>query len=105
EIAGALRRRPLIPPRPRPPAPDPARQAGLSLLFGILALQNNFINRDDLLGAFAAWVADKARPLAQLLVDRQALDEARRVLLEALVSEHLKQHGGDPEASLAAVSS
>jgi eukaryotic-like serine/threonine-protein kinase len=39
------------------------------------------------------------------LVDRGALDDARRALLEALVAEHLKQHGGDPEASLAAVSS
>jgi hypothetical protein len=29
---------------------DPARQAGLNLLFGILALQNHFIGRDDLLG-------------------------------------------------------
>ena len=34
-----------------------------------------------------------------------ALDGARRALLEALVAEHLKQHGGDLEASLAAVSS
>ena len=76
-----------------------------NLLFGILALQNNFIGRDDLLAAFAAWVADKARPLAQILVDRGALDESRRALLEALVAEHLKQHGGDTEASLAAVSS
>jgi serine/threonine-protein kinase len=78
---------------------------GRNLLFGILALQNNFIGRNDLLAAFAAWVADKARPLAQFLVDRGALDEARRALLEALVAEHLRQHGGDPEASLAAVSS
>jgi hypothetical protein len=91
--------------RRRPPGPDPPRQAGLNLLFGVLALQNDFIGRDDLLGAFAAWVADKARPLAQLLVDRGALDAAHRALLEALVAEHLKQHGGDPAASLAAVSS
>src|SRR5262249_13821356 len=82
-----------------------AHQAGLNLLFGVLALQNNFITRDDLLAAFAAWVADKARPLAGFLVDRGALDEARRALLEALVAEHLKQHGGDSAASLAAVSS
>jgi eukaryotic-like serine/threonine-protein kinase len=92
-------------PRARPTATDPARQAGLNLLFGVLALQNNFIGRDELLAAFAGWVADKARPLAQLLVDRGALDEARLALLEALVGEHLKQHGGDTEASLAAVSS
>ena len=83
----------------------PPRDAGRDLLFGVLALQNNFIGRDDLLAAFAAWVADKARPLGRILVDRGALDDARRALLEALVAEHLKQHGGDTEASLAAVSS
>jgi hypothetical protein len=77
------------------PAARPESDTGRNLLFGILALQNNFISRDDLLAAFAAWVADKRRPLAQFLVDRGALDDARRVLLEALVAEHLKQHGGD----------
>jgi eukaryotic-like serine/threonine-protein kinase len=82
-----------------------SRDAARDLLFGLLALQNDFIGRDDLLAAFAAWVADKARPLAQLLVDRGALDDVRRALLEALVAEHLKRHGGDPAASLAAVSS
>ena len=98
---------PDAPPRPRrrASAPDPAREAGLNLLFGVLALQNNFVSRDDLLAAFAVWVADKARPLGQILVDRGALDDARRALLEALVGEHLKRHGDDPAASLAAVSS
>ncbi len=87
------------------PAAQPQGDTGRNLLFGVLALQNNFIGRDDLLSAFAAWVADKPRPLAKLLVDRGALDEARRMLLEALVAEHLKHHGGDTEASLTAVSS
>jgi serine/threonine protein kinase len=92
-------------PRRRRPAPDPAREAGRNLLFGVLALQNDFISRDDLVAAFAVWVADKARPLGQVLVDRGALDDTRRTLLEALVGEHLKRHGGDPMTSLAAVSS
>jgi tetratricopeptide (TPR) repeat protein/tRNA A-37 threonylcarbamoyl transferase component Bud32 len=87
------------------PAARPQEDSGRNLLFGILALQNNFISRDDLLAAFAAWVADKGRPLAQFLVDRRALDTARRALLEALVAEHIKQHGGDTEVSLAVVSS
>jgi tRNA A-37 threonylcarbamoyl transferase component Bud32 len=87
------------------PTTRPQGDTGLNLLFGVLALQNNFIGRDALLAAFAAWVADKARPMAQLLVDRGAIDGVRRALLEALVSEHLKQHDGDTEASLAAVSS
>jgi tetratricopeptide (TPR) repeat protein/tRNA A-37 threonylcarbamoyl transferase component Bud32 len=92
------------------PEPDdrpgrPQRDAGRDLLFGILALQNNFIGREDLVSAFAAWVADKSGPLAQILVARGALDEPRRALLEALLAEHLKMHGGDTELSLGAISS
>ena len=70
-----------------------------------MALQNKFISRDDLLAAFAVWVADRSRPLGRILADCGALDDSRRTLLEALVAEHVKQHGGDTEASLAAVSS
>ncbi len=42
-------------------APSPARRPvspAESLLFGLLALQNNFIDRYSLLAAFNAWVAD-----------------------------------------------
>ena len=84
---------------------DPTHQAGRNLLFGGLALQYNFISGDDLLAAFTAWVVDKAQSLARILVDRGTLDDARRALLEPLITELLKQHGGDLGASLAAVSS
>jgi serine/threonine-protein kinase len=43
--------------------------------------------------------------LGQVLAEQGALSEDRRLLLEALVAEHVAQHGGDPEESLAAVSS
>ena len=43
--------------------------------------------------------------LAQILQDRGDLSESRRGLLEALVEEHIRQHGGDPRQSLAALSS
>src|SRR5687768_1900039 len=77
----------------------------LNLLFGILALQLDFIQRDDLIGAMNAWVLSKHRPIGDLLVEKNVLDAARRQLLDALVAEHLKQHRGDPQKSLAAVSS
>ncbi len=47
-------------------APSPTKRpvsAAESLLFGLLALQNRFIDRDGLLGAFDVWVADKSKPL------------------------------------------
>jgi hypothetical protein len=71
---------------------------------GLLALQNGFLGRDELLAGFAAWVADKSRPLDRILVDRGSVDEPRRALLETLADEHLRRHG-DTEASLADVSS
>src|SRR5262249_23302541 len=76
-----------------------------NLLFGILAYQNAFIGRDALLAAMQAWLFDKAKPLGQILLEQSFLDTERHALLEALVREHLKQHGDDPQQSLAAVSS
>ena len=84
---------------------DPRGRAARNLLFGLLALQNGFIDREALLGAFAAWLDDKSRSLADLLVERGSLDEPRRLLLEALAAEHLRLHGDDPERSLADLSS
>jgi serine/threonine protein kinase/Flp pilus assembly protein TadD len=76
-----------------------------SLLFGLLALQNNFIDRDALLAAFNSWVADRSRSLGQILLERGALSRSRHMLLEALVEEHIRLHGDDPKKSLAALSS
>ncbi len=88
---------------PASPARPPV-SAAQSLLFGLLALQNNFIDRDALLAGFNAWVADKSRSLGQILLDRGALSPARHALLAELVREHLQQHGQDPERSLAVLS-
>ena len=59
---------------------DAPAQAGgdtaRNLLLGILALQNNFVSRDDLVSAFAAWVADRSRLLGQILRDRGGADPA-----------------------------
>jgi WD40 repeat protein/tRNA A-37 threonylcarbamoyl transferase component Bud32 len=79
--------------------------ADRNLLFGILALQMDFIGRDALIAAMHTWVLDKAKALGQILREQGALSGERHVLLDALVQEHLKQHSNDPEKSLAAVSS
>jgi serine/threonine-protein kinase len=84
-----------------PSPPDPPATAAHSLLLGLLALQNNFIDREALLAAFNAWVADKSQFLGQILVNRGALSPARHALLTELVREHLAHHGQDPESSLA----
>ena len=75
------------------------------LLFGLLALQNGMVTRDQLVAAFAVWTVTGGKPMADLLVEQAALTPARRGLLDALVADHLAAHGGDPEKSLAALES
>jgi hypothetical protein len=74
-----------------------------NLLFGVLALQMDFVPRDALLAAMNAWVLDKARPLGEILVTQGALAAADRELLEVMVQRHLEMHGHDADKSLAAV--
>ncbi len=76
-----------------------------NLLFGILALQMDFIRRDALIRAMHAWVLDKDKPLGQILVEQQALGSEPRALLDAVVEQHLRQHGDDAEKSLGSVRS
>jgi tetratricopeptide (TPR) repeat protein/tRNA A-37 threonylcarbamoyl transferase component Bud32 len=77
--------------------------ADRNLLLGILALQTDFITRDDLIAAMNAWALEKNRPLEDILVDRSALDPTHRDALRLMVDCHVAKHGG-PEASLAALS-
>src|SRR4051812_48685202 len=94
----------LQPPPDVPEArPMAAIAADRNLLFGLLALLNGLIDHVQLVAAFQAWTRDKARPLAEHLVARGDLDAEQRSLLEGLVAQHLKKHGGDVEESLAAI--
>lgn len=74
--------------------------ADRNLLLGILALQMDFIDRDQLIAAMNAWVLNKSKPLEAFLVDGGHLSQARCNLLASLVLEHLKEHDNDPEQSL-----
>src|SRR5947209_13585151 len=82
-----------------PPHADPSRD----LLFGLVALQNGFIDQSRLVAAFQSWRLDKARPMADILVSQGALDAAQRALLDSLAAQILKAHEGDPEKSLASI--
>lgn len=79
--------------------------ADTNLLFGILALQMDFISRDQLIAGMQAWALAKDTPLAAQLVQQGALRPAHRDLLEPLVAAHIREHGNDPQQSLAAISS
>jgi WD40 repeat protein/serine/threonine protein kinase len=77
--------------------------ADRNLLFGILALQMDFITRDALIAAMHAWVLDKAKPLGQVMFEQGAIRAENGDLLDVLISRHLEMHGDDVEKSLAAL--
>ena len=81
-----------------------SRTTGRDLLFGLLALQINFIDRDTLVNAFHRWAGDRGEPLDRILLDKGALSPSRHALVAGLVEEQVKLHGGDPQKSLAAPS-
>ncbi len=45
-----------------------------NLLLGIVALQMDFISRDELIAAMHGWTLDKTRSLSEILVRNGALD-------------------------------
>lgn len=83
----------------------PENAADRNLLFGLLALQLDFLTRDQLFDGMNAWVLEKAKPLAQILEEKQVLAAVQRRALEPLVELHVAQHDGDPQKSLAAIAS
>src|SRR6516165_5679356 len=74
-----------------------------NLLLGILALQMDFISRDDLIAALHQWTLEKSRSLSDILASRGALDRADRNVLDQMVDRHIAKHGGDPRQSLSAL--
>lgn len=75
------------------------------LLFGIFALQFNFISRDDLIAVATAWSKQPTGSVANLLVDRGALTDDRRALLEQLIAEHHKSASENSLESMVSASS
>lgn len=82
-----------------------ARSVDRNLLFGILALQMDFVSRQALIEGMQAWLLEKQKSLGELLVERGAMTAGNVSLLEPLVDAHVGQHGGEVQQSLAAVSS
>ena len=75
-----------------------------NLLFGILALQMDFLTRDPLVAGMNAWVLQKHRPLGQILIEQGALRQDLHDALDIMGHKHLEIHG-DAQKSLAALSS
>ena len=78
------------------PHPDTNR----NLVFGMLALQMNFVERDALISAMHSWLLDKQQSLGQILLKAGQLKEAQKQALDVLLEQHLLVHNNDPQKSL-----
>jgi serine/threonine-protein kinase len=74
-----------------------------NLLFGILALQNGLIDQPDLIAAFQRWSTERVRPMSQILVERGALTDGDRAMLEGLVRRHVEKQLCEPEPAPAVI--
>jgi serine/threonine-protein kinase len=72
-----------------------------NLLFAVLALQADLIDREQFVQACTLWAARKDAPIADLLVRQGWLTPEDCADVERLLDRKLKQHGGDVQASLA----
>lgn len=79
-------------------------KADRNLLIGILAVQMDFIARDQLIEAMNSWLLDKSQSLDAVLFQQSAIDAESQRLLVALVDKHIARHAGDTVKSLASLS-
>ena len=75
-----------------------------NLLLGMLALQLDFISREDFIAATSAWVQNKSLALEEILREKWIGNEECDLLM-ALVEKHIEKHDGKVDQSLAALSS
>ncbi len=72
------------------------------LLFGLVAFQTGAVDGDRLAETCADWSAEPAVGLADRLVGCGCLTIEQKEQIENIVLEELRNHGGDPQATLAA---
>ena len=70
------------------------------VLFGVLAVQLDFITHPQLSEAMSEFLRDKSQSLSALLVQRNVISVDDEKLIQALVQRHLARHNHDPSVSL-----
>ncbi|KAF0246823.1 MAG: serine/threonine protein kinase-related [Planctomycetota bacterium] len=73
------------------------------LVFGLLALQMNFVSKEHLLECAAVWMNDPKLDMGKLFLDRGHLTPKQHAAVAAMVEAHLDAHAGDPARSLSAL--
>jgi serine/threonine-protein kinase len=70
----------------------PRHDADRDVLFGVLALQADFLDAAQFAQAYAAWADRRDAPLADLLVERGWLTPEERAAVEGRLERQLQQH-------------
>ena len=73
-----------------------------NLLFGVFTVQLRKATPTQLVDVAGAWATDPARSLGTRLVEANVLSEADKTLLDGLVSEAIRNFGGDASRTLEA---
>lgn len=74
--------------------------ADRNVVWGVIALQTGFIDRDQLAAALTVWLLDKSKSLGRVLVEQRAVTGDDYSAIDLLVERHLAKHGGEAERSL-----
>lgn len=77
--------------------------ADRNLLIGVIAVQMDFVSRNDLVQAMNAWLLDKSLSLDQIMRKNALIDHETQQLLVALVNKHVSLHADNVSTSLASV--
>jgi eukaryotic-like serine/threonine-protein kinase len=72
-------------------------------LFGVLAVQLGQATPQQVMAAASAYVVDQSRSVADNLMAAGAISEERRRMLDGMVDEALKVHGGDVHKTMQSI--
>lgn len=71
-----------------------------NLLFGFLARQLGFVDRQQFQEATRSWRSDTSQPVSEILLNNQSISEEDHKLLRRLTDKCVSNHQGDPTSSL-----
>ena len=81
----------------------PTASSDRNLLFGVLAVQLDFVSRDNLIAATSRWVLDKHQPLSEVFVEQGMISAEESELIDNVVQKHLERNNDDPRQSLQSI--
>ena len=77
--------------------------ADRNLLFGVLAVQLDFVSREQLISATKSCAEGKDQSLSAVLVEQGILSAEESKLIESVVQQHLARNNDDPKQSLESI--